>query len=67
MGPTNEHLYTSEEMRDITCVSLSARGMEGGFASHEGWSSAIFNGRAERRVKRVKVRGMSEVAEHMYT
>jgi hypothetical protein len=42
--------------------------MEGGFASHEGWSSAIFNGRAERGVKRMEVRGMSgEAAEHMYT
>jgi hypothetical protein len=62
MGPTNEHLYTSEEKRDITCVSLSAREIEGG------WSSAISNGRAERSVKRMKVRGvLGEVTEHMYT
>ncbi len=68
MGPANEHLYTSEEMRDITCVSLSAREMEGGFAGREGWSSAIPNGRAKRDVKRMKVRRMlGEVAEHMHT
>jgi hypothetical protein len=63
MGPMSEHLNTSEEMRDITCVSLSVRKMERGFASHEGWSLAIFNGKATRGVKRM----LGEVAEHMYT
>ncbi len=45
-----------KERRDITCISLSAREMEGGFASREGWSSAISNGRAERSVERMEVR-----------
>ncbi len=61
------YLYTSEEKRDITCVSLSAREVEGGSASREGLSSAIL-GRAERSVKRMKMRRMlGEVAEHMHT
>ena len=42
--------------------------MEGGSASREGWSSAISNGRAERSVKRMKMRRMlGEVVEYMYT
>jgi hypothetical protein len=41
--------------------------MEGGFASREGWSSTIFNGRAERGVKMKVRRMLGEVAEHIYT
>jgi hypothetical protein len=32
------------------------KGQEEGFARREGWTSAIFDGRAERSVKRTKVR-----------
>ena len=58
MGPTNEHLYVSEEMRDYNMRQSISEGKGGRALRRESWSSAISNGRAERDVKGMKARRM---------
>jgi hypothetical protein len=45
-----------KEKRCYKCVNLSVRDREKALQRREGWSSAISDRRAERSVKRTKVR-----------